>query len=329
MSFLNLNLGLLVAEDSSKTNPAYRNTDITLKFTDVLVTYPKSEPFQLAPGEVANIISTLRTLTIDNSTQFSVARPISTDDTLRLTWTGTGTSPGFRTNRNLGIDATSVFSIIRVGPNTARLSTTSGTSLDSSSVQVGDTLYFSRNTDSFTNPFSATNIGSYVVQATGTHYIDFIDNGTASLDANITPGSLYTQAFLIMSPGPVKIGDTVEILSSQFNTSNQGKFLVSDVTPSYIEYTNSYGVLETVTNTDNNIKLFDRLIGFVSLKATGPFAYQTNGSSAWTDLDILGNECVLGPTAILVGSLKAYSLSAKNNGNYSISLTIQTASVRN
>ncbi len=324
MSFLNFNYSLFNYEDQSANNPIYRNTDITESFQGVNVSHENTTKVTLNPGQTSTIVTTLRSLAQDGTTQYAFSRPVATDSTMRLTWTGTGAAPLFRTARALGVDATTTVSIVRVGPNTARLQSVSGTALDSTAVSVGDTLKFARTTDSFTSPFGSANQNqAFLVQAKGSSYIDFLDNGAVGLDSNIVLGTNFASVFRVFSSGPVAIGDTISVGGGGVSSSNHGQFALTDVNSDYIEFLNPYGVAETVTVSTNTFKIYDHLIGFIHLKASAPISVAFDGGASITQVGLVGST---GP-ALLAGSVNTYQIDATNNSQSPVALTIRHMAV--
>jgi hypothetical protein len=113
MSFLNLTTGLLIYEDTNEKNPKVKLPDIEHSVQRVLVGSEKSERLNISPGEVKDIMVTTRSVSWDSTTQLTLERYLSTQDNVRLKWTGTGTNPVFATNRNIGGSATTEVSITR------------------------------------------------------------------------------------------------------------------------------------------------------------------------------------------------------------------------
>lgn len=319
MALMNLNIGLLIYEDPQTTAPKIRTPDITREYQQVSVNRPKSDEHFLAPGESAVIAATSRATAIDNTTELEISRPKAAEDVIRLAWTGVGTAPAFRTKRALGIDATTVITMTRIAPNTVRLASTSGTPLNSAAVVVGDILKMERTTDDFTSAFNQVNTGMYwQVQAKGTGYVDFLDNGAAALDAGVTLGADFDLQLRVMSPGPVRVGDTVEL--SGLNLGNVNKYTISDYSSDYVEYVNPFAVAETFT-VNGNVAVYDRLIGFLFVRSSGAFKLKINGQTDGTKYGLLQGE------ALFVGSVEAHTVEAANEGSDTIRVTLQHASL--
>lgn len=314
MSYLNFHYGLLSAEDMT-SSPQVRNIDISQSFQGLRSDNENTKKVTLAPGESQTVAVTLRALAADTTTEFALERPISTDGTMRFGWTGVGTNPNFRTARALNLISSTQVSIIRIGPNAARLTMVG---INASAVQAGDILKFYRDTDTLVSPFSSPNVGlSFVIQAVGSNYVDYIDNGSAGLDI-VTNAD---DAFVIMSPGPVKVGDTV-LLNGTFNGANFGEFVITDVAPGFIEFINSYGVEETFVNTSaQKVRIYNYLITFVHITASSALGVSFDGGSAMK-VTSLGS----GPV-VFIGTVHTYQIDVTNTGPDPLTLTLRHMSV--
>lgn len=324
MPHLNLNFQALIYEDISERNPLIRLPDLSKSIQGVSVQYDKSDRILLNPSEAKDIAVTTRALAFDSTTQLSFERPIENDDRLRIKWTGTGTNPVFRTLRALGGDATTVVSIARVSPYVARIQVQSGTAWTTGPVQVGDLLRFEPNTDDLTSPFSETNVGkTYQIQSKGSNYLDFIDNGQASLDSNITLGADFASVLRVLSTGPVKIGDTLEVSGTDINPSNHGKFTLTDVSSDYVEIISPFGAEQSVLwdSSDALFTVYEYLIGWVLARGTGPFKIRFGAQQQWAQVDRIGD------TALLLCSVSTYKIEAMNDSLDPVEISIQHAKV--
>lgn len=320
MSLMNLNFGLLIFEDASHTSPKIRTPDITREYQNVTVYRSKSDEYDLQPGETATIATTTRAVAVDNTTQFSLSRPESSGDIMRLTWTGTGTNPVFRTKRTIATDATTTVSVTRIAPNTVRISSTAGTAINTAAVQVGDFVKMGRTTDAFASVWNLSNQNIFwQVQAKGVGTIDILDNGSFVLEAGIVLGAGFDEQLRVLSQGPVRQGDIVE-LSGGINAGNLGKHQVIYLSSDYIEFVNPFGVAETFTNS-NNVVVYDRLIGIVLIRGTGAFRLLIDGQTEGAKVAMFQTE------ALYLGSIEAHQLQAINEGTQPITLKLQHASV--
>lgn len=324
MPFLNINFQVLMYEDvdSGSRNPLIRMPDITKSIQGVPVNNDKSDRVVVYTNDIKDLATTSRALSWDATTQLSFSMPISSESKQRIKWTGTGTNPLFRTKRAIGGDATTTVSITQLTPYVKRITNISGTAWNTSSVQVNDLIRFERNTDAFTSPFILGNTGvTYLVQSKGSTYIDFIDNGQAIVEGSVTLGADFELALRVMSPGPVKLADILTIASTNVHPSNTGKFEIVDISTDYIEVVNPLGVTETQLIGSVIPTIYEYLIGFVLLRASGPFKIKFDGQSEWARVDRVG------PEALFMASMSAHSIQAMNDGPDPITVSIQYARV--
>ena len=326
MPLLNIESKFIVHSDQNLENPKVRLADITDCFQAIRLSDFNSQESILQPNESQTVANNQRILGIGIGTsQFQITRPVSTDIMTRMSWTGVGGDPAFRTLRNLSVDSTTVVSLSRSGPRTMRIMSISGTSLISTSVLPGDEIFFEKNYDTFVSPFVSGNAGrKFPVQATGPNFIDFIDEGTAIEQPSVVLGLTFAQDFLVMSfpLNSLRAGDEIKIKCPNFNSFNQGTFKITLVTPAFIEFNNPYAVLETQTNTAGSVFAYDDLIGFVYLVASGALTIFLDGSATGIPISTLDNNA-----AVFNGSISASRIDITNNSNNVIAVRSQCATV--
>lgn len=324
MPFLNLNYNLLVYEDQNNPkNPDIRLPDFHKNIEGVVVDFDKSDRFVVYQNETKDIITTQRPVTWDLTTELEFTKPFNQQSLTRLQYTGTGTAPNFRTNRSINGASDTIVSISRVNNYVVRVQNVGGTVWSLTNVQNGDFLRIEASNDlGFTSPFAAQNQGKELfVQAKGSDYIDVVDNGVVAEDPNVTLGSDFDKVLKVLSLGPVKKYDLIQISSDGgVNPSNAGKFEVQDVTDTYIEYTNPLSVNETFTYSAE-VVVYEYLIGFLNLRSSGPIQIRFDNQQEWISLGRLGTE------AVFVGSVSAHRIQARNINPDTVSLSIQNAMV--
>ena len=323
MAYLNLKYGLLIYEDTDNTrNPDIRLPDISKQIEGVVVEYDKSERLSIYSNEIKDIATTQRSVAWDLTTQMQFLRPLSTKTLMRFQYTGTGTAPVFRTNRAVGGAADTEVTVSRLTDYVARIQNVAGTAWSLGGVAVNDFIRFESDTDTFTSPLAEANKGKqYLVQSVGADYIDFIDNGGASVESNTVLGADFSDVVKVISQGPVKVGDIIQISGSGINPSNRGKFEVLDVSDDYIVVDNPLGVPETFLYSTNSIVVFEYLIGFVHIRASGSVKIRFGDQTEWLQLDRLGSE------AIFFGSACTHKIEAMNDQATPITISIQHAMV--
>jgi hypothetical protein len=323
MSWLNFDYGILVFDDVCSTkSPKIRLLDIKNEVQKISVNYDQSDRVALYTNENKQIAATTRPLAWDATTEIEFLRHIANEDNVRIKYTGTGTNPVFRTDRGMGGAADTQVTISRVTPYVARIQNIAGTVWTLGNIQVNDIIKFEKDTDAFPSPFSEINQGeAFVVQAKGSDFIDFVDNGNAILDSAITLGANYDKVLMVMSQGPVKLGDTIEISGAGINPSNHGKYTIVDMSPYYIEIINTLGHNETITIGTDTLVVYEHLIGFVHIRSSGPFKIRFDEQSEWATVDRVGQD------ALFIGSVSCHSVEAQNDGPEPIVISIQHMAV--
>ena len=320
MSFLNFSFNIMAYEDQSVNNPQIRSLDVSKGITGITISNERTDKYDLDPGETVTVAATARALTQDNTTQYQINHNVISDDTqVRLEWIG-GSTPGFATKRDLGIDATTTISITRINQTTSRITSVAGTNISTVSVLIGDIIKFEQTTPVFTSFFGVTNQTAFKVVNTGSNYIDVLDNSTMSLDQNIVLGSSFDKQIRCFSVGPVKIGDIVDISGVTLNANNVGKFQVTGISYDYVQFINPFAVDATFTNT-SNIQVYDRLIGFLYIRSVNGVSFKINNGN-YVRINKLGNQ-----EAYYIGSIQAYKIDLLNDGLEKTSATVHQASI--
>ena len=319
MSHMNLQFGVITYEDSSITNPTVRSLDVSRSLLGIPVVCERTDKVEnLSPGESRVIASTLRAISQDNTTVYSIYQPWSSDTgTTRLAWTGVGTPPGFGTYRNLGLTAVSVVSINRLNPATCRISSVS---MDTTQVQVGDVLKFEKSTDLFTSVFSVSNQAAFKVLSKDIGSIDVTDNGIMNEDQNVVLGPSFGFQLRVFSNGTIKVGDILELSNTPLNPNNLGKFQILDFSYDYVQFTNLFAVSSVFTNT-NTVQIYDRLMGFVFIRASDTVSLKVNDGNSIKIQRLGSNE------AIFLGSVVGSKLELVNEEQSPVSATVHYSSL--
>jgi hypothetical protein len=319
VSFINLNYGLMCFEDQNVNSPTMRTLDITRSMLGVNVTDENTVRVNdLAPGESRTVASTERMTAMDGTTSLEFWQPDTTDGvTTRLSWAGSmGTRPGFRTARAVTLTAATAATITRTNAATMRVQL-SGASM--ASVLVGDFLRIEKSNSNFLSAFSPVNQDTFRVLSVGADYVDVLDNGVMTPEV-VTLGASFARQLFVMSAAGVQIGDTLEVSqSSGQNINNVGQYKVLDVSPDYVVFQNPYAVSMVFAN--SGIKFYDRLIGFVYVRASGEVGLKINGGSVVKLAPFGANE------ATFIGSAEAYKVELVNEGTMPVSASVMTASL--
>lgn len=325
MPFLNYNYHFLVYEDEqSSNNPNIKIPDVSITIDGIPVNNSKSDSGSVYPNQIKDISVSSRPLLWDTTTELSFVRHLAStgSSASRLYYTGTGTAPLFRTNRNMGGAADTVVEITRISEYIARISNIGGTPWNLTNVEINDYLKFDIENDLFSTPFSTTNQGKeFLVVAKGTDYIDFVDNSEAAEETNLTLGANYDKVLKVLSQGPVVTGDIFQVNSTSLNPSNKGKFEITNVSDDFIEYVNPLTIAETFLYTTGSVVIYEFLIGFLHLRATGPFKIRFDDQQEWISVAMLGQY------ATFIGSVSTHKTQILNDSPQPISFSVQTARV--
>jgi hypothetical protein len=323
MPFLNYNYGLVIYEDQDATNnPNIKMPDISISCDQIIVNNDKSTRGIVYPNQVKDISISSRQVLWDSTTELSFIRHMASigSSSVRLYYTGTGTAPKFRINRNIGGNSDTTVSITRLNDYVARIQVVGGTAWDLSNVSPNDYLKIDSDNDLITNPFSAQNQNKeLLVQAKGSDYIDFADNGVMSEDPNVILGADYNKVLKVVSQEPVLPGDIVEFNNTALNPSNQGRFEILNVSDDFIEFINPLAVAETFLY--QSTVIYEYLIGFLHLRATGALKIKFGDQTEWVSLGTLGNQ------AVFFGSISTHRIQIKNDSPNTVSFSFQTCQV--
>lgn len=237
MNKLNFLLYLNAYADSNPSNnPSRSNFKWTRDINGLFVSNPSSLEFS-APGETKTLFNGTRTLTQDNTTEYSIAlAPIAGQNTTyQLTWSG-GTNPGFRTSRTSGADATTQVTVTLNG-TVLTFASTGGTpfNLTGGGVQVGDFVQIG-------SLFNIANQGQWqIIALTATSFS--VVNAFGVAEGPYTLGSGFATQIDIFSAAGVQAGDTL-LITGGFSPVTQGAYLVTTVTDMWVQFS-STAVLPT------------------------------------------------------------------------------------
>lgn len=240
MSKLNFLVYLNTYSDASASNnPSLSNFKWAREITGIPASNPISEAFSLAPGESKTIFSGVRTLLADNTTRYDIALKPLSSSVYRVSQSA-GTSPGFRTARALGTDATTQVTAVVNGPivtysspasvvgatatftgQVAGMTTDVTIDAENEGEAGNDIVLIGDGVSTITelaDAWDSLNPGNEVVLDIG----DFSQIPDLGEEIQLAGG---VDAVTGMDMSAVVIGDEVRI-GDQFNTLNQGKFKV-------------------------------------------------------------------------------------------------------
>jgi hypothetical protein len=300
MSKANILVYLNIYRDSNPTNsPNMSHTKWQRELQGVSAEKPQSIEFSLAPGESRVMFDGQRTLSSDNTTVYSLTLKSGSTYMLKNT---SGTSPAFRTLRNIGSDATSQITVT-VSGSLMTLQGTGGTIISTASVVVGDEI-------SIGNIFNAANRGRFKILSKTTNSVT-VENSSAIAEASITLGSNYADEIRIYSASGVQKGDKIKLGSGFFST-NQSTYEVTGVQDNLVEFF-SAGVLATETGLVNpSVTIYSSAKKLVYVETDKPVNVTVNGiAESKIEPFIEGNNSLPG---MLLKRSTMWEMTITNNG---------------
>jgi hypothetical protein len=293
---LNLNLNIQAYSDSSpSTSSSLTNFKWNRAYVGSDCNNAKSESFLLNPFETKTLHNGVVALAADNTTTFDLYLDILGQYVLSY---NSGTKPAFKLNRNIGVDATSVF-IVSKNANVLTYTYSSGTSPVFTSVSVGDTLKVG-------TPFNVNNRGYYQVIAKSVTSVSVINYSgapeTATLDAS------FAQSFKIYSSGPLHEGQTLNILTG-FSLTTLGSYVCEIIEDDRVFFSAKDLPLET--NIQSNISAYSSSKKMIYLESDENLVVTANGSDIEIKPILVGVNLV--PGVLLLNS-SINSLTITNNG---------------
>ncbi len=288
-----LNTMMLAYVDANQNNnPQMRGIDWR-RSTTVACSNPKTQSFTLAPGATSTLFDGTRSTSIDTDTELALTLSALSSSLYRLTWTGVGTAPVFRTDRVIA--GTGVTIDVTINSNlSATAVADAGIFAD---VTTGDIVFIpGPSTGDAATEFSTLNEGYWVVIAVNSSTTiqlarpSDVDFSGVSESVLITDDS-QLQAF---SASGVQVGDKVSI-SAGFSASVQRIFTVTSVNSAWIEFesTATLPVDQTAVPGIDGVLFYTEAKAWFRLEITQEAVVRLNGDtsnfnrvSPWSGFDI-------------------------------------------
>jgi hypothetical protein len=219
-------------DSSNGNNPRRRLPDWQRQILGVDGGDASGSVLTVLPGDVVTAFSGVRTLTYDGTTQFALA--LVSSGTYRLTWTGTGTAPGFRTARALSLVAATLTLVAGAGQT---LTVTASTGAVFGAVQVGDEVFVpGLTTGDPASPFPSENEGRWVVLTASSTTLVLTRPADVAYSASSGTALIAADTdFQVYSQGPVQVGDRLDVVAG-FAASAQKNYSVTAVTARRLEF---------------------------------------------------------------------------------------------
>lgn len=276
MSTLTLNSRILAYEDTVQTNNPYRRSvDWKRDYQGLPVYNPKSESFQVSGLTSYEVFSGERTTGIDLSTEVDLTA-LSDGATYRMRWTETGTSPGFRTARDVSgmVDAEGLDAVLTLLSGNVVTVTSEGGSVFGD-VEIGDVVYIPGQSTGDTSLFDTLNEGEWTVLAASATQLTLTrPSGVDFTGATETVEITDADQFQVFSAAGVQVGDTLDLTSD-----GPAAVVYSNVFSSWTTFSGSQTLVIAVNDTPATLYQFLDS-DFVSA-GTGYTTVGKNSLAAW------------------------------------------------
>lgn len=280
MPTLNINTRVLAYGDVvNSSNPTKRYVDWTMSMPQVPVTNPASFPYTIAASATLSVFDSARTTGTGADTQCSIALSPLDPSRYRLSHTGVGTTPTFRTTRGMALDDEEV--VIAVNANaTATITVTDATPFGS--VVAGDVVYIpGPTTGDAATVFSATNEGYWSVLTASAASITVIRFPGETFEATGESVTLTADSqFQIFTAAGIQVADILDI-SSGFTSSAWGQYDIVAVTPTSIDFlsTSPIGNETAVVGTEG-VSAYASAKRYVRIEADQKCAVKINANTS-------------------------------------------------
>lgn len=278
---LNVATKVLAFLDSQvSSNPRLRAVDWTRDLSGIAVEDPRSQALRLDAGTSQTIFDGTRTLTVDNTTAFSLT--LSTLDAAtryRLARTA-GTAPGFRTDRSL-TPAGMTFTLVATANATLTVASSAPVF---GAVVSGDQVFIpGLTTGDAAGPFNVQNAGFWtVLSAPDSQHLTLVrPAGTDFEGVSEVVTVVANTDFQACTAAGVQVGDVLDLLSG-FSVATS--FNIVAVTAGWVEFSSSVPLAnETgVIPTASGIAIYSDLRNFLYLESSQEIAVRLNGDTGST-----------------------------------------------
>ncbi len=273
---------LMFDDTPSNRNPLRRHADWQQNVQALPVLGPQGpRDYTLAPGEELTLFNGTRSLTANGSTEYDLALSVLDSSRYRLTWTGTGSAPGFRTARVVAVGGGNL--IIAVQTNDTIL-VTSSLGAVFGAVMVGDDVLFPGVATGDPAVFDPLNEGLWTVLAAAAGQLQLARKpGTAFSATSETVALTDDDQVLVFSAAGTQVDDLVDLVAG-FSASALRAYPVAAVTAKWIEFTSTLPLAEeTVVPGVSGLKVYSDAKRFVYLETNQEVAVKLNGNTGETD----------------------------------------------
>lgn len=278
MSTANLEVSLFAYDDQPESrNPRLKRIDWRPQLFQLQVNLPQQAPYSVPPGQSVTVFDASRTLLSDGTTQYSLAGSALGGGRYRLAWTGVGTDPAFRVDRDLNLSS-GTLSLVANANSTVTVTHTGGSVFGS--VVAGDTVFVRGASTGDTALFNALNEGYWtVLSASATTLVLGRPTGSVYSAATEDVVLTNTQQFVAYAPSGVEVGDSVDIVSG-FAASSRRAYQVLAVTARWVEFVSTVPLAEETVTAGTGVVVYATPMQFVYIETDQEIGVRVNDDTS-------------------------------------------------
>jgi hypothetical protein len=273
---------LMFDDTPSNRNPSRKHADWVLNVQALPVLVPQGpRDYVLAPGEEVTLFAGARALTPDGSTGYALTLSPLDSSRYRLTWTGAGADPTFRTARTVAASGGNL--VFALQPNMTVLVTSSLGSIFGA-VVTGDDVLVPGVATGDSALFNPLNEGEWtVLAASGAQLTLARKPGAAASGASETVAVTAATQFLAFSATGVQAGDRLD-LTAGFYASSLRAYPVVAASSLWVEFTSTLPLADqTVVPGASALSVYSSAKRYVYLESDQEIAVKLNGNTGEND----------------------------------------------
>lgn len=299
------------------SNPLRRPFDESVSIEGLAVSKPQSVVYEIPALSSVVVFDGTRTLTMDGTTQLMLSLTSLDSTRYRLSWTGTGTAPGFRTARLVVVASGD---IVTVWNSNSTLSVTSSLGSVFGAVQVGDTVLVPGASTGDTTLFDPLNEGEWTVLAASAATILLVrPTNTLGAGASETVAISDNLQFQVYSAASVQVGDSV-VLASLFAASSRHTYEVVAITARRMEFLSQLPLAEeTLIPGANSVQVYSANKNLIHIETDQELAIQLNGDTT--------SNCQVSP--FIPGDQSFLGFLTKTGPTFSMTLVNRSTAIAN
>jgi hypothetical protein len=320
MSFLNLALRLLTYDDDVATAlPVLKTADRTIEFANLPAGVAETQRKDVAAGTETILWDATRPLGVDGTTELDLSLSPLSPDRYRLAWSGSGTAPVFRVERNFG----AATNTLTLSPAANATVVVTGAGPTYAAVSVGDVVLIpGLATGDPAGSFDPANVGYWAVIGRGVNSLTLARPAGESFSAVGEVVVVDVNEFIVFAPDGVQAGDALRI-SAAFSFAATLRVLA--VAPNWVDLQSTAPLAaETAIPTTTGLVIYSDAKQYIFLDATQSVEVKVNQQTAGAPVDPV-DAASTGGRGLYVRTGATWKLSVANSG--AVTATVRVVSV--